>query len=92
MDLQDVTNLKRQLREEGYNIYVHSHPAGMVFPEHKHTHLTVHIILSGQMAVIMDGEEYLLKSGDRLEIPADVLHSAEVIGESPVVCIDARRG
>ena len=90
MDSQDVTNLKKQLREQGYNIYVHSHPAGMCFPEHKHDHHTLHVILSGSMNIRVDGKEHVLESGDQIEIPANILHTAEV-GETPVVCIDARK-
>lgn len=91
MDSQEVSRIKQELRDEGYNLYVHSHPAGMFFPEHKHDHVTLHIILSGKMSITMDGEVHFLQSGDRLEIPADTDHSAEVLGESPVVCIDARK-
>lgn len=91
MDSQEVSQIKQDLRDQGYNLYVHSHPAGMCFPEHTHEALTLHIVLSGKMSITMDGEIFILQSGDRLEVPANTPHSAEVLGESPVVCIDARK-
>lgn len=91
MEHQEVTNLKKQLREQGYNLYVHSHPAGTFFPEHKRPHVTLHIILAGSLRVVIDGDETVLNVGERLEIPANTMYSAEVVGESPVVCIDARK-
>ncbi len=91
MDSQEVSRIKQELRESGYNLYVHSHPAGMFFPEHKHAYVTLHVILSGKMSITMNGEIHMLQSGDRLEIPADMEHSAEVLGDMGVVCIDARK-
>lgn len=91
MSPQEVSEIKRELRDQGYSLYVHSHPPGMCFPEHKHPHVTLHVILSGKMSVVMDGSEITLGPGERLEIPANTPHTAEVMGDSGVVCIDARK-
>ena len=91
MDGDTTADLKKQLKQEGYNIYVYSYPGGMCFPVHSHNHDTIHVVLSGTLRVHMDDTDHYLKPGERFVIPANVPHSAEVIGESPVVCIDATK-
>jgi mannose-6-phosphate isomerase-like protein (cupin superfamily) len=39
----------------------------------------------------MGDEEVILERGDNLEVPHGVMHSAEVVGDDPVVSLDARR-
>ncbi len=91
MDIDQVTSIKHELREEGYNIYVYSYPGGMCFPRHSHTHDTIHIVLSGTVKIVIDGTEYFPKSGERFPISAGTVHSAEVLGDTPLICIDATR-
>ena len=91
MNGDTIADLKKQLKQEGYNIYVYSYPGGMYFPIHTHNHDTIHVVLSGMMRVRMDDTDHYLEPGTRFVIPANVPHSAEVVGESPVVCIDATK-
>ncbi|HOJ04561.1 MAG TPA: cupin domain-containing protein [Bacteroidota bacterium] len=89
MDGDDIAAIKQQLRDEGYNIYVYSYPGGMCFPPHQHDHDTIHVVLSGSIRISYDDTDHILKAGERFLVPAFVLHSAEVIGEMPVVVLDA---
>lgn len=91
MDSDDVARIKAGLKEEGYHIYVYSYPGGMCFPVHAHDHDTIHVVLSGSLKVSMDGKDHILVPGERFLIPAKADHSAEVLGEMPVVCLDATR-
>jgi mannose-6-phosphate isomerase-like protein (cupin superfamily) len=91
MDSETIANLKQQLKTEGYNIYVYSYPGGMCFPMHMHDHDTIHVVLSGSLKVSMDGADHYLTPGERFTIPARTMHSAEIIGEMPVVCLDATK-
>ena len=91
MDGDQIAAIKQALKDEGYNIYVYSYPGGMYFPPHSHDHDTVHIVLSGSLKVIIDEVDHILLPGERFIVPADTLHSAEILGDSPVVCIDATR-
>jgi quercetin dioxygenase-like cupin family protein len=91
MDSDQITAIKHELREEGYNIYVYSYPGGMCFPKHSHNHDTVHVVLSGTIKVIIDGDEFILKIGERFPIAAGIVHYAEVLGDTPLVCIDATK-
>lgn len=91
MDSEQITLIKKDLRERGYNLYVYSYPAGMVFPPTAHAYAKIHIVLSGSIRITLNDEIHELKSGDRLMVPAHQPHSAEVLGEMPVVCIDATK-
>ena len=89
MDSEQISALKQGLREEGYNIYVYSYPGGMCFPPHMHDHDTIHIVLSGSMKITIDEIDHILSQGERFVVPSHKLHTAEVLGESPVVILDA---
>lgn len=89
MDSDQVAAIKQQLKDEGYNIYVYSYPGGMCFPPHMHDHDTIHIVLSGAMKVSIEDADHILKPGERFVVPANKLHTAEVLGEMPVVILDA---
>jgi len=91
MTSEDIAAIKHELKEEGYNIYVYSYPNGMYFPPHSHEHDTTHVLFSGAIKVCMNGEEHVLEPGKRFVIPAYVQHSAEVLGDMPVVCLDATK-
>jgi mannose-6-phosphate isomerase-like protein (cupin superfamily) len=89
MDGEQIAAIKQQLRDEGYNIYVYSYPGGMCFPPHSHDHDTIHVVLNGMMRVTMNDTDFILRAGERFVVPADTQHSAEVLGEMPVVVLDA---
>ena len=91
MDSDRIAEIKRQLKDEGYNIYVYSYPDGMQFTNHSHEHETIHVILSGSMKITMHNSDFILMPGERFVVPAHAVHSAEVLGTSPVVCLDATR-
>ena len=37
----------------------------------------------------MNGETRILRAGDMVEVPQGVVHSAEVVGDEPVISLDA---
>ena len=39
----------------------------------------------------VEGEQIILESGDCLKVPRGTVHSAEVVGDEPVVSLDAIR-
>jgi quercetin dioxygenase-like cupin family protein len=91
MDSERIAEIKHSLKTEGYNIYVYSYPGGMFFPLHNHDHDTIHVVLSGSLKITVDGIDEILDPGERFVIPALVPHSSEVLGDSPVVCMDATK-
>ncbi len=91
MDAEEISSVKQELRSQGYNIYVYSYPAGMCICTHQHGYSKLHVLLNGSMILIVNGTEHLLHPGDRILVPANTPHSAEILGEFSAVCIDATK-
>ncbi len=66
-----------QLQGEGFShTYVWEDPPDAGYPDHTHRTETVHLILSGEMTLTMDGKSKLYRRGDRCDVPAGAAHSA----------------
>ena len=83
--------MRRKLESLGYRVSRYVYPPGTVFPPHSHAVDKLDGVLSGRFRMEMQGESLFLEAGDILEVPRGMVHSAEVIGEQPVVSLDAVR-
>jgi quercetin dioxygenase-like cupin family protein len=73
---------RTQLENEGFSdIRVRTDGPDTIYKIHTHPVTVAHIILSGHIRLVMDGEVHLLHPGDRLDVPAHVPHEAEIGGE-----------
>lgn len=61
------------------------------YPEHRHPFDEMRMIIDGELAVNISGNQLLLRVGDRIMIPANTKHSQRVLGNSPCVCMVANR-
>lgn len=59
--------------------------------EHRHPFGEVRIIVSGEMLFNISGNQFVLRSGDRVEIPANTKHSYSVQGEEACISICANK-
>ena len=67
----DETSLTKRLQEEGFHhTYVWQDGPNAFYSEHVHREETAHIILSGEMTLILDGEAKTLCAGERCDVPA----------------------
>jgi quercetin dioxygenase-like cupin family protein len=82
-------NMRNKLAARGYTVARYVYPPGTFFPEHSHDVDKIDGVLSGHFKMTMYGEEVILTAGDSLEVPSGAIHSAEVIGNAPVVSLDA---
>jgi quercetin dioxygenase-like cupin family protein/Tfp pilus assembly protein PilZ len=80
--------LRARLEKRGYRVSRHVYPPGAFFPEHVHQVDKIDAVVSGQFLVRLRDVEVLLQPGDLIPIPRGVFHSAEVVGEEPVVSLD----
>lgn len=87
----DERALREALEARGYRVSRHVYPPGTEFPEHTHDVDKIDAVVSGRFRVTLEGEEVVLGPGDRVEVPAGTEHTAEVVGEEPVVSLDAAR-
>lgn len=83
--------LRASLEARGYRVSRHTYPPGTRFPEHTHEVDKVDAVLSGRFRMTARGEDVVLEPGDALAVPAGTRHAAEVVGDEPVVSLDATR-
>ncbi|HXJ16591.1 MAG TPA: cupin domain-containing protein [Candidatus Polarisedimenticolia bacterium] len=75
----DVRALESQLRSEGFShTFVWQDGPHAFYPEHTHAGLTAHIILDGEMTLTMQGQSQTYRAGDRCDVPAGAVHSAQM--------------
>ena len=84
-------SLRKKLENRGYSVSSYTYSPGTYFSEHKHGQSKIDAVLSGTFRMGMYGEFVDLGAGDWIEVPAESIHSAEVIGDESVVSLDAVR-
>jgi len=73
------SELRRKLEAEGFShTFVWQDGPGAFYPDHTHHDLTAHIILDGEMTLTMNGESQTYRVGDRCDVPAGTVHSAQM--------------
>ena len=81
--------LRRKLEAQGYSVSRYVYSPGTHFPEHTHGVDKIDAVLAGQFELILNGERAVLGPGDSIAVPRGVPHTATVIGDEPVVSLDA---
>ena len=84
-------SLRQKLEARGYQVTRYVYPPGTVFPPHRHGVDKIDAVLSGQFKMNMQGKAMILQAGDCLVVPRGEIHSAAVVGDDPVVSLDAVR-
>ncbi len=83
--------MREKLEALGYGVARYVYPPGTYFPDHTHDIDKMDAVLSGRFRMTILNESAILEAGDCLKVPAGTVHSAEVIGDEPVVSLDATR-
>jgi quercetin dioxygenase-like cupin family protein len=86
-----LEELQAMLRNEGLESEVYSDPPGMKYGRHKHPFDDFVVIVSGRMRIATDTHEWILKPGDRLDLPSNTSHSAEMLGKEEVRWLSAAK-
>lgn len=87
----DEETLRAELEERGFTVSKHVYRPGTYFDEHAHRRDKIDAVVSGRFRMTAEGEEAVLEAGDWAAIPADTTHTAKVLGDEPVVSLDATR-
>ena len=76
--------------DEGLSPYQWSNGPNDVYTAHKHSYDKVIYVLRGSITFGLpeEGRSILLKAGDRLDLPANIVHDA-VVGPQGVICLEA---
>ncbi|TAL11813.1 MAG: cupin domain-containing protein [Nitrospirae bacterium] len=86
-----INKIRARLEQEGLSPYRFEMVPGDVYGDHAHAEAEIRWVVSGRMRVLIDHEEIILEPGDRLDLAANVVHSADVFGEEVVVTLCASR-
>lgn len=81
--------LRRKLEKRGYRVSRYVYPPGTYFPDHSHSVDKIDAVISGRLRITTPSGSVILQAGDCLPVPKDMVHSAEVVGDEPVVSLDA---
>ena len=84
--------LRRLLADENLQPYRWSNGPRDVYAAHSHGYHKVIYVVRGSVTfgLPQSGDHLTLRAGDRLDLPAGVLHDA-VVGPQGVVCLEAQR-
>lgn len=90
--LPEAGELRKLMEKEGLRPYSWSNGPGYRYATHSHTYDKVIFVASGSITfTLLETDEKLdLEPGDRLHLPAGVLHGA-VVGQQGVLCLEAQR-
>jgi len=83
--------MRDYLENRGCRVAVYTYPPGTVFPVHSHDVDVMDSVLSGRFRKTMGGNSVVLQAGDMLKVPAGEPHSAEMVGDEPVLGLDSVR-
>ncbi len=88
-----IETLRGALIGEGFRISEWSDPAGTIYPAHAHEYPEARVVVRGYLRVGLpeSGEEFVLGPGDRLDLPANTPHWADVNTNGPVVYLSAAK-
>lgn len=80
--------LKKKLERLGFSVTRYRYSPGTSFPAHRHDRDKMDAVITGQFRITMEKQSVVLGPGDAVLVPKDTLHSAEVVGGSPVISLD----
>ncbi len=87
----DTDALKQQLQSEGFSAYEWSGRPGGAYLDYIHTQDEVVCVLSGTADVKVADADGTVEAGDRIDVPANTLHSLTVTSKEPLVVLTGMR-
>ena len=83
--------LRKRLEDDGYFVARYTYSPGTHFPDHVHDVDKIDAVLAGRFRLVVAGHLSVLGPGDWIVVPRGVRHSATVVGNEPVISLDAVR-
>jgi quercetin dioxygenase-like cupin family protein len=81
--------LRAKLEALGYRVAKYVYEPGTVFPDHTHNVDKIDAVLAGRFRLVVRGHTKVLGPGEWIEIPRGAVHNATVVGDEPVISLDA---
>lgn len=76
--LPTQSEIEARLHQEGYESFRWYDVPGASYPKHRHSEHECIWVLQGEISFKVNEETYPLKAGDRIYLPANTPHTAEV--------------
>lgn len=89
--LPSPQQLKMLLVNEGLQPELETLAAHSSIKEHRHPFDEIRIVLEGNLIIDVNGNQLLLRPGDRIDVPANTRHSKMVHGGGACISIIAKR-
>jgi quercetin dioxygenase-like cupin family protein len=81
--------LRNKLEALGYRVARYTYSPGTVFPDHRHEVDKIDAVVAGSFRLVISGHLALLGPGDWVDVPRGAVHNAAVVGNEPVISLDA---
>ena len=85
--LPTIDQIKMIFQSEGLSPMEEIYEPLSLIKEHRHPFDEVRMIVKGEIIYNVAGNQLLLRSGDRIEIPSNTRHETKVSGDEPCVSI-----
>ncbi len=86
-----LDELRQILEKERLECELFSDKPGTRYGRHKHDFDDFIVIVRGQMKLVTDKAEFLMKPGDRIDLPKNTVHWAVMLGKEEVQYLSAAR-
>ena len=86
------STLRQRMSAEGLSPYTWSNGPFDVYSAHSHSYNKVIYVVQGSITFGLPelGKQLTLKAGDRLDLPAGIVHDAQV-GAQGVICLEGHK-
>lgn len=81
--------LRQKIEARGYRVSARTYPPGAVAAAQAEDRERLDAVASGLLKVTLDGESAILTAGDVVYVPRGAVRRVEVVGSSPVLCLEA---
>jgi len=79
------------LEAEGLEAFEETFTPNMSIKDHRHPFDEIRFVIEGELMMDVNGNKLLLRSGDRILIPANTKHNKKYEGSETCLCIVAHR-
>lgn len=83
--------IKLLFATEGLDAYEESYEPHTKIAEHKHPFCEIRTVVQGELLFNIAGNQFLLRAGDRVEIPSNTKHWHLAQGQEQCICICAQK-
>jgi quercetin dioxygenase-like cupin family protein len=79
-----LESLKALLESSGHACEIVTDPPGTRYGMHKHNFDDFVVVVSGKLKIGNERDTWTLEPGDKIDIPANTPHWAEILGKKPL--------